>query len=73
VAAPIRKVAPNTFSLDKVATDIQAAAQFIAEVESGPIHDSLSAFGTVVSSTAPQSLHRATNARAEIRRVSGLK
>jgi hypothetical protein len=73
MAAPIRKVAPNAFNTNTITNAINAGEAALLAGESKPIHDSLSVFGVVVSSTAPQSLQRATSARANIRRVLGLR
>ena len=72
MAAPIRKVAPNSFITGPLAGAIGKAENALNAAESKPIHDSLSAFGVIVSSTAPQSLHRAAASRAQIRRLLAL-
>jgi hypothetical protein len=73
VPAPIRKVAPNAFNTTTITEAIQAGENALTAAEAKPIHDSLSAFGVVVSSTAPQALHRAVAARAQIRRSVRLR
>lgn len=73
MAAPIRKVAPNGWGLSGLAANLEQAAKVVADETGGQIHDTLSAFGAVVSSTAPGSLHRASSARRNIRRISGLR
>jgi hypothetical protein len=73
VAAPIRKVSPSPFDLSALEAGLREGFAALAAAESRPVHDSLSVFGTVVSSTAPGSLQRASEARANIRRVLGLR
>ena len=73
MAAPIRKVAPNGFQ--NVVVDITEALAN-AELDAGvptSIQTSLSTFGTVISSTAPGSLTRCWQARAEIRRLAAVR
>ena len=73
MAAPIRKVAPNGWGIGPLIGDAIAAAESLSELARPTIHDSLSAFGVVISSTGPQSLHRATAARVNIRRLAALR
>jgi hypothetical protein len=72
MAAPIRKVAPNAFITGPLTTAIGKAESALTAAEAKPIQDSLSAFGTIVSSTAPGALHRATVYRSQIRRLIAL-
>lgn len=71
--APIKKVAPNGFGIDGLIVDAQAALDALAAAGPVHIHDSLSTFGIVISSTVPQSLGRAKHARGGIRSFAGVK
>jgi hypothetical protein len=72
MAAPIRKVAPNSFITGPLAGAIGKAESAFNAADAKPIHDSLSAFGVIVSSTAPGALHRAATYRYQIRRLIAL-
>jgi hypothetical protein len=73
VPAPIRKVAPNGFPFDALAGAAAQAEQSISQLDLRSIMDTLSAFGVVISSTAPQQLGRAAVARGNLRRLLSLK
>lgn len=73
MAAPIRKVAPNSFITGPLGKAVGKAEAALTAADSPGIHASIAAFGAVVSSAAPQSLHRASVARGQIRRVIALK
>lgn len=73
MAAPIRKVSPSGFGIGPLISDAITAAEALSALASPSIHDSLSAYGVVVSSTAPQALHRASVTRLGIRRLIAVK
>lgn len=72
MSAPIRKVAPNSFVTGPLEGAIGKAEAAINAADSKPIQDTLGVFGTVISSTAPKALGRASSARAQIRRQEGI-
>jgi biotin carboxyl carrier protein len=73
MAAPLLKVAPNAFTSPITPEQVAGAGAAALAAEAKTIHDSIAAFGTVISSTAPGTLHRATVARGQIRRTMGLR
>lgn len=71
--APILKVAPNLFTHGSVTVKGGGTVTGDQATASEPIQKSLSAFGAVISSTAPGSLSRAAVARGQIRRLGGVR
>jgi hypothetical protein len=73
VAAPLLKVKPTQSLFDSLSESAQDAEAALGSLNTPKVHQTLSAFGSVVSSTVPGILHRAGVARLGIRRFAALR
>jgi len=73
MAAPLLKVSPTQTLFDALSDAAQDADAALGSLNMPKVHQTLSAFGTVVSSTCPGILHRAGVARLGIRRFAALR
>jgi len=73
MGAPVIKVSPNASFFTQAAAAAAEAEDAIAQLSHSRIQQSLSAFGTVVSSTVPGILQSSGVYRGGIRRFASLR